>query len=105
MFLIYLLVSNTLPDDVGGQGVDLKIYYFQNHGTFWGLMSAVILMSALIGIIKRFQVSQSFNVDEIAGSLIFTSLTGSLAVIKRQGYHSIIVCCLVLEVILEIFSK
>lgn len=105
LFLIYLLVSNALPDYVDKEGVDLKQYYFQNHRTFWGLMGSVILVSISIGIVRRLHVSQSFNIADMFGNMILIGLTVGLAIIKRNWFHYFIVILLVVQVIFEILSK
>ena len=105
LFLLFLLVSTALPDVIKGKGIELKIYYFQNHRYFWGLMCAVVVLSTSIGLIKRLHQVGTLN---FKGSLLVIPsimLTMTLAISKRYWVHSIIVPIFVIGVILEIIGK
>ncbi len=105
LVLIFLSVSTVLPDENQQNGVDLKKYYFENHGYFWGLMSSVVVVSLTIGFIKRLQLSYTFNYLEIVGNAVFILLTLILALSRKYWVHSTILILLVVAIILEIMSR
>ncbi len=107
LFLIFLLVSTALPDDIQNGRIDLKEYYFKNHRYFWGLMSAVVILSITIGIIKRISLStaESINIYGIIGNSVFIIFTILLAITKKYWIHSIFLILFVIGIILEILNK
>lgn len=107
LFVIFLLVSTALPDDIPKNKIDLKEYYFNNHRYFWGLMSAVIFLSITIGTIKRINVSgaESFNIFNVIGNSVFIIFTVLLAISKKYWVHASFLILFVIGVVIEIMNK
>ncbi len=102
--LLFLLVSSALPDVEKDDEVDLKTYYFQNHRYFWGLMTAVLVVSIVIQVFKRFHELETANLLPMLSVFILPSLTITLAISRRPALHKIIVTILVVGVVMEITS-
>jgi hypothetical protein len=105
LILLYLLVSVSLPDEIQKKGINLKEYYFQIHRYFWGLMTAVILISALMQVIPKLIQSSPLNMFNIIANIVFIVLTILLAISKNYWIHSILVVFFVLQTLLEIVNK
>jgi len=102
LFLIFLLVSTVLPDDVKKRGICLKEYYFQNHRYFWGLMSIVGLISILNSEVPKIIHDSPINMYNIIANMFFLSLTVLLALIKKYWVHSVLLIFFTIITLIEI---
>lgn len=106
MLLLFLLVSNVLPDNVEETGVDLKKYYFDNHRYFWGLMLGVLILLVAIRLIKHMDnlaLINPLNMLVTSGSFMVFLLI--LIISKKYWVHASILVLFVIENILEIIAK
>ncbi|WP_372786815.1 hypothetical protein [Phenylobacterium sp.] len=52
LFFMFLSAAATLPDEVGAEGVDLKVFYFHNRKHYWGLVAAYFAYNILLNFIS-----------------------------------------------------
>ncbi len=102
LILLYLLASAVLPDKIQKKSIDLKEYYFQNHRYFWGLMTAVGLISILFSVITTVIQDSPLNMYNVIANIIFLLLTITLAISKRYWIHSILLIFFTIINLLEI---
>ena len=105
LLLLFLLASSALPDKIQKNGINLKDYYFQNHRYFWGIMSAVGLLSLLIAIVKKLTQEIPLNPYNIGANIIFLTLTILMATNKKYWFHAVILILFVVLTLLEIVEK
>jgi len=105
VILFYLSVSVILPDEIQKKGVDLKEYYFQNHSYFWGLITAISIVSLLISIIPQFIHSSHLDTIHIVVRIAFILLSGLLVFSKKYWVHSSLLIVFVLINLLELSQK
>lgn len=105
LLLFYLLVSVVLPDKIQKKGINLKEYYFQNHRYFWGLMTAVGLISILITVIPKLIEASPLNIKNIIVNIIFLLMTILLAISKRYWIHFVLLVFFTLITILGIVQR
>ncbi len=105
LILLYLLVSAALPDEIQKKGINLKEYYFQNHRYFWGLMTAVGLISIMIHVVIGIIQASSINIYNVIANMVFLLLTVLLAINKRYWIHSILLIFFTIITLLEILQN
>ena len=106
LLLLFLLISTALPDVVEKDGIDLRTYYFNNHRYFWGLMSAVVILSSAINFFKlSFQPGTLDIFLILPANIFFIALLLTLAISKKYWVHTIFLVLLVLGVLFEIIRK
>lgn len=105
MILFYLLISVVLPDGVDQEGVDLRAYYFKNHRYFWGLMSAVGLVSLLLSVVPRVVQGAPVNGISLAVACAQLFLTMVMAISRKPRLHAFLLVVFTLGILLEIAAK
>ena len=105
LLLIYLAVSTVLPDVAEKKEVDLRNYYFENHRYFWGLMTAVVLLSISIGFFKGIENIRYFNAFNLCYTCIFIALMLILIRTKKYWVHSALLVIFVAQTLLQIIFK
>jgi len=102
LLILFLLVSAVLPDSVPDEGIDLKLYYFQNNTYIWGLLSAVIILAVVISVFRISINGGSLNASYFIFNGIIFSLTASLALNKKIILHSIVVLLFIAVLLAEL---
>lgn len=105
LLIFYLLISVVLPDKIQKKGINLKEYYFQNHRYFWGLMTAVGLISILISVIPKLIQASPLNMKNIIANIIFLLLTILLAISKRYWIHAVLLIFFAIITLLGIVQR
>lgn len=88
LFVMFLLASAALPDEVPLEGIDLAVYYDENARYFWTLFVLFLLLSAMthaiaaesLAALRAELLSRRYN-------LILAAVLASLAVVRRRAYH------------------
>ena len=102
LLILFLLVSALLPDVIPEVGINLKEYYMQKHTYIWGLVSAVILMSMSISVIRNIINEVQINITAILLNGIILSLTILLALNKKILVHSVTIVIFIVVLIFEV---
>lgn len=102
LFLLYLLVSTSLPDEIPNEGLDLKDYYFQNRKYFWGLMALVNLLSMTIYLTPVLINDLPISLQMIIANIVITLLFILLMKTKKYWIHSTLLILFFMVQLLEI---
>lgn len=105
LIVLYLLSSSILPDSIPKEGINLKEYYFQNHGYIWGLMCGVIIISVIISVFRANIAGIPVSSFNLALNGVILLVTILLIVNKKLILHSVIIILFVLLLINEIISR
>jgi len=103
LIIFYLLTTSVLPDKIEKKGIDLKMYYFNNHKYFWGIFSFFIFLSFIQKIIESFY-SNTFHLFDVLGfafPLLFSLL---LFFFRKSWLHFIVITIFIVKNISEIIS-
>ena len=96
LFVMFLLASAALPDEVPESGVDLADYYRTNARYFWLLFA---LFVGLAGVVTSLAADATVPVRVVlraeAGNGVFAAVLVSLAIIRQRGYHTAVIVLLV----------
>ena len=103
--LLYLVASAVLPDEVPAAGLDLRAFYLESAGHFWGLFAGVNLMLLLYTVLTTVLTSREMFWPAIASNVVMIMVALSLSLIRRQRYHAVVVCILVGLMVLEVVMK
>lgn len=89
MVLLYLGAAATLPDEVGPEGVDLKLFYFDNRRHFWGVMTAFMAVQTLfVAISPQNQAHADLWITVVQDAAV-TLACASLIVVRRAWWHGL----------------
>jgi len=106
LFLLYLVVSAVLPDEVPADGLDLQEYYFQTRRYFWSLLAGVNLALLIFALLRPVLfVGSSLNVMAVLSNIAMGLVALSLAWVRRFGYHAAVVVVLVVLTVAEMAVK
>jgi len=105
LFLLYLVASAVLPDEVPADGLDLREFYIENRRHFWGLLAGVNLTLLLFALLRPVFTDLPLNWQAALSNIVMGGIALSLAWVRRIGYHMVVVVILVVLVILEIAQK
>ena len=105
LLLLYLIASAVLPDEVPVDGLDLREFYIENHRHFWGLMASVNLLMLVFTFLQPAFTELSLNWVAVFSNIVMLAVALSLVVVRRIGYHAVLVLAQVLLMALEIARK
>lgn len=91
--LLFFLAAAALPDDQSGAGVNLREYYDENRGYFWGLFVAYILVVTLNRVARTtgFNASLSELIRPNLTNLISMLLMVVLIFTRRRWIHGAVI--------------
>lgn len=93
LFLLFLLASAALPDEVPAEGIDLREYYLQNARYFWTLFTALLLAFMLHRLVTAVVLSGSAAIPGTLRSMIpnyiLVGVTFSLVLVRRVAWHAL----------------
>ena len=92
--LLFLACAATLPDEVPGEGLDLKDYYFDNRHRMWGYSAAYYFVSLCIWtavVVQRGYQSPTLHTDLIfvAANAAAVAMSVTLIVVRNWWLHAI----------------
>ncbi len=105
LLLLYLVASAVLPDEVPADGLDLREFYIENRRYFWGLQACVFLLLLVSTLLRSIFTELPLNWMVILPNVVMIAFALSLAVVRRIGYHAVIVVVQVLLIAMEIINK
>lgn len=105
LFLLYLVASAALPDEVPADGLDLREFYLENRRHFWGLLAGVNLLLLVLTLLRPLWTEVPLNWMAALSSIVMAAIALSLAWIRHIRYHAVVVIVLVLLMALEIVGK
>jgi hypothetical protein len=106
LFLLYLVVSAVLPDEVPAAGLDLQEYYFETRRYFWGLLAGVSLALLIFALLRPMLFpGSSLNVMAVLSNVAMGAVALSLAWVRRFRYHAAVVIVLVALAVAEMAVK
>lgn len=106
LFLLYLVVSAVLPDEVPEEGLDLREYYFSTRRHFWGLLTGVNLALTVLALLGPVLFpGSSMNLPAVLSNVVMGAVTLSLALVRGPRYHAVVVVVLVVLTVAEIAGK
>jgi len=105
LLLLYLVASAVLPDEVPAEGLDLREFYIENCHYFWGVQACVYLLLLVNSILRPVFSELPLNWMALLPNVVMAAFALSLAMIRRVGYHAVIVVVTVLLLALEIIRK
>lgn len=105
LLLLYLVASAVLPDEVPAEGLDLREFYIGNCRYFWGVQACVYLLLLVYTILQPVFTEVPLNWQAVVPNVVMGTIALSLAMIRRVGYHAVIVVVIVLLLALEIIRK
>jgi len=106
LFLLYLVVSAVLPDEVPADGLDLQEYYFETRRYFWGLLAGVNLLLLVFSLLRPVLFSgSSVNLMAVLSNVVMGTVALSLAWVRRFEYHAAVVVMLVVLTVVEMAVK
>ncbi len=105
LFLLYLVASAVLPDDVPAGGLDLLEFYLDTRRHFWGLLAAVHLTLLVFALLRPFISGQPPNWLAAASNTVMGGIALSLSRTRRQGYHAVVVVLLIAMTIVEMVER
>ena len=105
LFLLYLVASAVLPDEVPAEGLDLKEFYFDNHRHFWGLLAGVNLALLIYLLLRPVFSELPPNWMAVFGNIVLGTIALSLVKVRRFGYHAVVVVLLVALTTVETILK
>ena len=91
--VLFLLVANSLPDEVPADGLDLEEWYFGNAQLYWSLA----LMSLLLDlVVDGWRVAQSVSttaqfLSAKGGQIMVLPFLALMIVVRRKWYHALFV--------------
>lgn len=91
--VLFLLVANSLPDEVPTEGLDLEQWYFGNAPLYWSLALISLLLDL---VVDGWRVAQSVStVPEFltakGGQIVFVPFLALMIVVRRKWYHALFV--------------
>ena len=101
LLLLFLLASATFPDEVPAEGIDLKAYYLENRGRFWGLFLLWIAALCLNELLMSLRLGRTplEVLRSVTGNLLFLPVFGLLMWTRLRWVHGVaLVFCLVVVV-------
>lgn len=105
LFLLYLVVSAVLPDEIPADGLDLREFYFGNSRHFWGLLAGVNLLMLIYILLRTVFTELSLNWWAVLSNIVTMAITLSLAWTQRFKYHAVVVVFFAVMITAEIFIK
>lgn len=90
LFVMFLLASAALPDELEPGAFDLAAYYRDNARYFWSLFALFVGLSIVVtGMAARGRASLSAAAQGPNAVLVLA--LASLAVVTRRAYHAVLV--------------
>ena len=105
LFLLYLVVSAVLPDEIPAEGLDLRKYYFETRRHFWGLLAGVNLTMLIFELTRTVATVHTVNWMVVASNIFMGVVVLTLAWSRRTGYHAVIVIMMVALTAFEMIVK
>jgi hypothetical protein len=91
LFLMFLSAAATLPDEIPAEGLDLKIFYFDNRRHYWGLVAAYFGFNILINLVSlaRFGPNGTWQATLLwsVGDVLGLGIAGLLIVFRTYWVH------------------
>ncbi len=96
LILLVLLAAAALPDEVPGDGIDLRRFYDEEGSYVWTLFTLAFAWTILSQIVDR--VETGVSVAAAAGSLgsdiVFLLLVATLIAVRRRWWHMVVLALL-----------
>ena len=94
LVLMYLSAAATLPDEVPAEGIDLRIYYFDNRAHYWGLVTGLFAFNVLLNVIDQsrfgwFGPTWQRDLPQLAGDMVAIGIAGPLIFVRNYWWHAI----------------
>ena len=89
LVLLFLAMAAALPDEVPGEGIDLKAFYFNNRFHFWGLMTLFMtVQTVIVALNAANRRSANFGIFVTQDACV-ALVCCSLAFVRRTWWHAI----------------
>jgi hypothetical protein len=91
LVILFLLAAAALPDEIGAEGVDLKLYYDRNGPYFWGLFTAALGWLILVQIVETTAKGENLGalLQNRLIDLAVIAVFASLIFVRRLWWHAI----------------
>jgi len=105
LLILYLVASAVLPDEVPEDGLDLKEFYFDTRGYFWGLLACLNLVMLVFALLRPVLFDSPINWMAALSNFVMGAFVLSLAWIRRYAYHVVLILLFLALMMFEVVGK
>jgi hypothetical protein len=109
LFILFLLASAVLPDEVPAEGVDLRAFYFAEQRYFWLLFAFFVASFIILQLATAWFFRGADAIWKVLSSirpnLLFIGLALSLAYIRRPVWHQLWLALLPIILLVGMFTR
>jgi hypothetical protein len=91
LLIMFLSAAATLPDEVPAEGIDLKVFYFDNRRHYWGLVAAYFTFNILLNFVSlaRFGPNAIWrhNLRWLVGDFVALGIATPLILFRAYWVH------------------